>query len=203
MKVNCEVCGKQFVSHREKSRKQSSFCSLVCRIKSKDKIINCLECGVVFRVSKSKPRKFCSQTCSNRYWHKQSPSKKSIFVCKWCGKEFEQWTYRKPTMCSNQCRSEYGASIRAKQLYKGGSVISRGMNWKKQAKLARQRDNYTCQVCGRNGWLDRFRVQVHHIIPYRLFNEDYEKANNLDNLVSLCPSCHPRVEAGIVKLPSR
>jgi len=203
MKIKCEVCGNPFVSHREKSRKQSRFCSWACRIKSKDKHITCLECGIVFRVPASIKKRFCSRKCANVYNHKNKPSKKSIFTCDWCKKEFTEWTYRKPKFCSNKCKSEYGGSIRGIQLYKPERIIGRGMNWKKQAKLARIRDDYTCQVCGKNGWIDKFKVQVHHIIPYRLFNGDWEKANDLSNLVSLCPSCHPRVEAGIVKLRGR
>lgn len=203
MRKVCEICGKTFVSHRENTRKPSRFCSWECRIKSKDKIIKCLQCGVEFRVSNSKDRKFCSQTCSNRYNQKPNPDKKSVFICQWCGKEFIEWTYRNPSVCSNQCRSEYGASIRAKQLYKGGEITFRGIGWKQQAKLARKRDNYTCQACGRHSWVDKFFIQVHHIKPFREFGEDYESANSLDNLISLCPSCHPKVEAGTVKLKPR
>jgi 5-methylcytosine-specific restriction endonuclease McrA len=75
------------------------------------------------------------------------------------------------------------------------------MNWKKQAKLARQRDNYDCKVCRRNGRKDHFKVSVHHIKPYREFSGDYKKANQLNNLISLCPSCHPRVESGVIPCP--
>jgi 5-methylcytosine-specific restriction endonuclease McrA len=202
MKIACEVCGKEFTSHREKKRKQSRFCSWVCRIKSKDKIIKCPECGIEFRVAIGKDRKFCSQICSNRYNQKPVLGKKSIFTCKWCNKDFEEWTYRHPSFCSSLCRSKYAGRKRGEQLYKPEKKQSRGMEWKAQAALARKRDKYTCQVCGRHGWVDKFLVQVHHIIPYRSFDGDYEKANALSNLVSVCPSCHPKLEAGLVKLKS-
>jgi DEAD/DEAH box helicase domain-containing protein len=43
---------------------------------------------------------------------------------------------------------------------------------------------------------------VHHIRPFRDYgyvrreNENYLQANQVDNLVTLCPSCHRRAEAG-------
>lgn len=201
MKTTCEICNKEFIHWRYD--RTPRFCSLDCRIKSKDTIIKCLNCDKEFRVPSAKgTRKFCTQTCSNQYNQRHDPSKISTFVCRWCGKEFGEWTYRRPTICSNQCRSEYGASIRANQLYKGGGVRDRGIGWKKQAGLARKRDNYTCQVCGRNGWKDHFRVNVHHIKPYREFDGDYKKANHLSNLISLCPSCHPKVECGLIPCPN-
>lgn len=203
MKVICIVCEKEFVSHRGKGRNEDKCCSRECRVKSRDNIKRCPTCGKEFRTTVANIKKYCSKECVVYSGRKSDISKKSVFICIWCKKEFTEWTYRKPTLCSNQCRSEYGGSVRGKQLYKPDSVIGRGMNWKKQAKLARIRDEYTCQVCGKDGWTDKFKVQVHHIIPYRLFNGDYEKANNLDNLISLCPSCHPKVESGKVKLPNR
>lgn len=47
----------------------------------------------------------------------------------------------------------------------------------------RERDNYTCQVCGKEQG-DRAHA-VHHI--------DYKKTNNNpDNLITLCVSCHAK-----------
>jgi 5-methylcytosine-specific restriction endonuclease McrA len=39
----------------------------------------------------------------------KNPIKRSVFICKWCGKQFETWTYRQPNFCSRQCMSEYAA----------------------------------------------------------------------------------------------
>jgi DEAD/DEAH box helicase domain-containing protein len=45
-------------------------------------------------------------------------------------------------------------------------------------------------------------MHVHHIRPFRDYgyiagqNEAYQLANDLENLVTLCPSCHRRAEAG-------
>jgi DEAD/DEAH box helicase domain-containing protein len=66
-----------------------------------------------------------------------------------------------------------------------------GPNWQKQRMAARERDNHTCQNCGlpENG---RFH-DVHHKIPFRAF-EHFAEANRLENLVTLCPTCHRRAE---------
>jgi DEAD/DEAH box helicase domain-containing protein len=38
------------------------------------------------------------------------------------------------------------------------------------------------------------QLDVHHLIPYTSFKSNLE-ANKLENLVSLCPACHPKLEA--------
>jgi 5-methylcytosine-specific restriction endonuclease McrA len=63
-----------------------------------------------------------------------------------------------------------------------------GPNWGEQKRLARERDQYTCQRCG--VWQVRPRLHVHHLQPRRMFGSDYEAANALENLVSLCRPCH-------------
>jgi DEAD/DEAH box helicase domain-containing protein len=69
-----------------------------------------------------------------------------------------------------------------------------GPNWIKQRKRARTRDNFKCQVCGREEG-DK-QHHVHHKTPFRQF-DSYLIANQLDNLVTLCPACHRRVEAAV------
>ncbi len=69
-----------------------------------------------------------------------------------------------------------------------------GPNWRQQRDLARQRDGYTCQVCGT---VENERPHhVHHKTPFRTF-PSFEQANRLENLVTLCPVCHHRVEAAV------
>jgi DEAD/DEAH box helicase domain-containing protein len=73
-----------------------------------------------------------------------------------------------------------------------------GSNWTHQKDLARARDGYRCQVCD---LMEAGRAHhVHHKIPFRQFNSR-EHANQLDNLITLCPSCHRRVET-VVRLRS-
>jgi DEAD/DEAH box helicase domain-containing protein len=69
-----------------------------------------------------------------------------------------------------------------------------GPEWERQRARARARDAYRCQVCGapENGRAHH----VHHKIPFRAF-ESAAQANQLDNLITLCPTCHQRAEAAV------
>ncbi len=69
-----------------------------------------------------------------------------------------------------------------------------GKDWKKIRDFARDRDNFVCQSCGRVESLIPFHV--HHKIPFRTFTS-IEIANDLENLVTLCPDCHKLAESSI------
>ncbi len=69
-----------------------------------------------------------------------------------------------------------------------------GANWNKQRNLARLRDGYCCQACGLPEGAEAHHV--HHKQPFRTF-EIAEEANRLDNLITLCPSCHRRAESAL------
>jgi DEAD/DEAH box helicase domain-containing protein len=69
-----------------------------------------------------------------------------------------------------------------------------GPGWKKQKDLARARDGFTCQVCGHPEGNQSHHV--HHKTPFRQFSSLTE-ANRLDNLITLCPSCHRRAETAV------
>lgn len=91
-----------------------------------------------------------------------------------------------------------------------------GPNWSKQRNAARERDDFLCRNCGApessprpspsgktsagEGVRGR-QHDVHHVHPFREFgyvrgqNENYKQANALNNLMTLCPSCHRKAEA--------
>jgi DEAD/DEAH box helicase domain-containing protein len=69
-----------------------------------------------------------------------------------------------------------------------------GLLWSKIRDRVRQRDGYRCQVCGTP---ERGKSHdVHHKIPFRLFASP-EQANQLTNLVTLCPICHRQAETSV------
>jgi DEAD/DEAH box helicase domain-containing protein len=69
-----------------------------------------------------------------------------------------------------------------------------GSGWDRLREQVRQRDGYRCQVCGAP---EQGRAHdVHHRLPFRLF-PSAEQANRMDNLTTLCPNCHHRVEAAV------
>ncbi|HRW06786.1 MAG TPA: DUF1998 domain-containing protein, partial [Caldilineaceae bacterium] len=82
------------------------------------------------------------------------------------------------------------------------SVNDYGPNWQAQRRNVRARDGYRCTQCGRPEAPGR-QHDVHHLVPFRTFgyvagvNEHYREANQLNNLVLVCRTCHQRLEAGV------
>lgn len=68
--------------------------------------------------------------------------------------------------------------------WRGGKITYRGKGWVGIREQVKRRDGKKCRRCG-----SKKQLQVHHIIPYRKTQD-----NSLDNLVTLCASCHMAVE---------
>jgi len=69
-----------------------------------------------------------------------------------------------------------------------------GSDWPRIRLAVRTRDGFRCQVCGAaEGGREH---DVHHKIPFRSFTSIAE-ANRLDNLITLCSSCHRNVEQNV------
>ena len=102
--------------------------------------------------------------------------------CQHCGEQFE--TYKKwiarggGKFCSRRCAGK--ARV-------GNAGSSRGYGWEKTRQLVRERDG-ACVCCG--GKDEGRELSADHIIPWYAVKGDVEKANNLDNLASLCAPCH-------------
>jgi len=75
-----------------------------------------------------------------------------------------------------------------------------GPSWGQARQGALARDGRTCRQCGAKQRAERSH-DVHHIRPFREFgyvpgdNRNDRMANDLDNLITLCPTCHHRAEA--------
>ncbi len=69
-----------------------------------------------------------------------------------------------------------------------------GPGWNRLREAVRARDGYRCQVCGapENGR----QHDVHHKIPFRSFISAAE-ANRMENLITLCSSCHRSAEQNV------
>jgi DEAD/DEAH box helicase domain-containing protein len=75
-----------------------------------------------------------------------------------------------------------------------------GSHWQKIRERVRTRDGYKCQICGRPE--SNRQHDVHHKIPFRTFRDENghilrERANQLDNLTTLCPECHKKAETAV------
>ena len=96
--------------------------------------------------------------------------------------------------CTAECRKGWIDAAPSFEVTLEKRYRPRGANWEIQAGKARERAGFTCQVCrGNEEELER-QLDVHHKIPFRSFKSNVE-ANKLENLISLCPSCHAKVEA--------
>jgi DEAD/DEAH box helicase domain-containing protein len=69
-----------------------------------------------------------------------------------------------------------------------------GPDWPKIRDRVRERDGYRCQACGSAE--DGRQHDVHHKIPRRSF-VSAEQANRLENLTTLCRTCHQKVEQNV------
>ena len=69
-----------------------------------------------------------------------------------------------------------------------------GPDWPALRDQRRAMDAYRCQVCG---ILEQGHSHaVHHIIPFRSFASPIQ-ANQLTNLITVCPACHRRIETAV------
>jgi DEAD/DEAH box helicase domain-containing protein len=75
-----------------------------------------------------------------------------------------------------------------------------GPDWARIRIRVRTRDEFRCQMCGRPE--TGREHDVHHRVPFRQFRDENghilrERANQLDNLVTLCPECHRKAEQNV------
>jgi len=135
-------------------------------------------------------------------------------TCEACGRNYKppRGTYFPGRQfCNARCKGDWMRthwSGKNHPSWQGGGIYYYGPNWSEQRDAARARDNYTCQnpSCGLTEADHGRHLHVHHRKPFRSFgyvpreNEAYRAANALDNLVTLCPSCHIQVEFGAIHI---
>jgi endogenous inhibitor of DNA gyrase (YacG/DUF329 family) len=208
-KQSCCYCGKEVFRKPSRAKTQNVFCSKECLFEymKKREARTCTVCGKKIERQPSQFKKYalCSPECNSIFQSERISGERHFSynsvkrTCEVCGKEFAEPKSRveigKGRFCSRKCKyiyfSKHFEEFRNPN-WKGGSTNYRGPNWEEQRKKAMQRDNFTCQLCGSTD-----KLQVHHIRPYRVFNGDYKKANALTNLITLCLSCHLKIEPRI------
>lgn len=83
----------------------------------------------------------------------------------------------------------YNAQVRNK-VDKDLTKFYQSSQWRKMRAQALVRDNYLCQRCLAKGIVNDKRLIVHH---KRELREDWGGRLNLDNLETVCTSCHNRL----------
>jgi hypothetical protein len=71
--------------------------------------------------------------------------------------------------------------------------VARESLYKRNSRLARERDKHLCRLCGYG-----FSLETHHVIPRSLAGKTVR--DGVPNLVTLCRSCHEDVTRHIVRL---
>jgi hypothetical protein len=215
----CKNCGKPFFVARAIQHKRK-YCSKECRKvgtidPGKRKVFTCKVCNKQFEGWTIYKNDYCSRRCGNIAKNKMAHGKHKkgdSYVersCIICGKAFRKRkssigrTPHSGECCSRACANFSIARYTGDKHwnYKGGPTEDRGPHWNAISRRVRQRDHYTCQVCGKNGKKDNIKITVHHIIPHRQFGQDHERSSRFENLISLCISCHTKVEFGKLALP--
>lgn len=216
--IACEECGDEFPVQKPRL-KTARFCSNDCRASWMDgrtgpesiaweggpETANCERCGVVFAVKsyKTETARFCSQQCacewkSEAYQAENAPGwlggRREDVSCDWCDESFEQWASRDYDyqFCSRECQANWQSANRKgpnSPTWRGGrgltEALRRNLSERAWPMISRENRADQCRVCGTSNGLC-----VHHIVPVAAggINESW-------NLMTLCRSCHGRVEA--------
>jgi len=208
--VECDNCGDTFEKRKWMvQRSDDDFCSRECKHNIGRETTTCDFCGDEFIAPvcyvENGFRDFCSDDCyresaSERYSGEESPVwRRREVSCEWCGDPVQ----RAPSQlsdrnfCSKECqrlwKRETDYNIGANHPNWAGGDIPYGAGWDRNRRRARERDNYECQFCGLASDAHKLihgeDLHVHHVVKARLIEEDSDR-NALDNLISLCRSCH-------------
>ena len=183
-RAECAICGTEFEYYP--TDKKGLYCG------------ECVE-GQQWRYRPEQP------TGEDSKWWKGGKIEKE---CEWCGETIRRrpGEFRgKVALCDRLCQQEWlseAFSGDGHPNWKGGGSEEYGNGWRRTRLAALDRDDHTCQICGLTKDEIGRNPDVHHIRPVRAFieSEEHEKidAHTLDNVITLCVTCHRRADFGII-----
>lgn len=225
---HCGKTTEQAPADFKTSKTGKFFCNMVCLRAweiTATILVNCEECGKEFERLKSQASKqkhqFCDKNCQGKWKgrqqqgenHPQWKADRPLVRCAMCDKEFRpKWGSFKRNahhFCDQKCVAQWRSIYRTGEnsaSWRGGHPRYYGPDWYRQMRAARERDGYKCRHCGITQKKARRALDVHHIEPFRTFgyilnhNENYKQANDLTNLITLCPQCHAKAEAHMIAI---
>lgn len=175
--------------------------------KDKKSTATCESCSTTFSYySSNKNGKYC-QDCveSAEGLLPENPQEKEprVFVeCRYCGQKksvlpSQEDNKERGFYCNLNCYGRWLSEniIGSNHHQWEGGPIDYGQSWWSIRRAARERDNYECQICGQSKDELGRNPDVHHLTPVRKF-DNVEEAHTMDNVVTLCRSCHRHVEVG-------
>ena len=193
----CEWCKKEFDITCDSKNKR--FCSKECLHEYKMSLRPkqyCKRCGkeIILNSNQFYQRVYCDECVIDG--RAESNTEKIDTTCGCCGKELKvipsKYKKNKYCYCDVDCMAKHYSQIYCGEnspTWNGGKSHHYTGGFYFARKLARERDNYTCQLCGITEEEYGQQMSVHHIKNYRLF-EDKKEANELCNLICLCEKCH-------------
>jgi len=119
----------------------------------------CVECNKIFKTT-HEPSRFCSKKCFG-IW--RSRTFRGENACRWIEDR-------------SQLKKSINATIRQSIEYKG---------WRNKIF---QRDDYTCQICHKRGFI----LNAHHI---HRFSENKDLRFDINNGITLCKNCHNSIKS--------
>jgi 5-methylcytosine-specific restriction endonuclease McrA len=182
---SCGLCGALFYLNSTDLRnpaRKGRWCSRECTDIGRKRGItqSCKTCEKIFYAFPSRRKNGAGRYCSVECF---APRRSEIHAGKAVGQE------TRAKLSASRTGLEVPAARGANHPnWRGGGSHAYGPNWVSKRSQTRRRDAYTCQDCGLR---ETNRAHdVHHLVPLRSFDGDYETANRLDNLVTLCHPCH-------------
>ncbi len=158
------------------ARHCSTKCAIIARSIGKRDLRACQNCGGVFDFKRACGYKrarrglYCSQLC-------HYAAGRATYTCGACGVDFPGIKGRVRRYCSQACAGVAPVSpLRSRRF---------GKTWQNTIRPAViERDGRMCRLCAKPSGLS-----VHHRVPWRRSQDD-----SPSNLITLCRSCHRRVE---------
>lgn len=214
----CKGCGAEF--YDEKAR--LNYCS-DCNPNSGEhngnwrggrEVSSCDCCSATFRYYPSEKDGIycpeCIESANGILPHTESEGSGKISTeCMFCEAPMEVFPYRvdsnkRGVFCSQDCYADWlSETVVGEDHHQWeGGTINYGKNWWNVRRQALERDQYSCQSCGRNNSELGRNPDVHHLTPVRDFEEPCN-AHFLENVVSLCRSCHRLAEEGTLDVQCR
>jgi len=205
----------------KKPTKYGRFCSASCRstytarfnpASQRKRIeVKCANCGTPIQIQPWHTKythNFCSMECLGHYtarkrWEGHKPDTVKV-QCSYCDNEFEiaKWDFegkirrgQEQFFCDRACFGAWKSANwngDANPAWRGGWT-PHGTGWDAICEIVRHEQGYQCADCGIIEEQLGRQLDVHHIIPARLFSSKKE-ASNRKNLIGLCHPCHMKRE---------
>lgn len=222
--VNCGDSYEVRKSRRDKSRFCSTDCKYEYQEESQTGENNpnwgggedtntCEYCEGDYQIvpARADKSRFCSMECFHDWqsenWTGENHhmwTERETITCDTCGTDFGEIPSHteKRRFCSQDCWAVWHSDFISGENHpnwKEEVTPEYGPNWEEQAEKCRERDGHECQICGLSQDEHWRKLAAHHITPRSEFVDktgdyDYKRGNRLDNLVTLCSSCHHKYE---------